>query len=133
MASNARAPNHHGWINPIAARQTTIRMNVRVLWPATFELSKNKAGQFCFNLLAANKRVILTSEAYATRASLSPVSGPCAGMPALRDRFERRIAKNGKSYFVLLARNGEIIGQSQRYAHRIVLLPVYSIGDGQCR
>ena len=35
-----------------------------------------------------------------------------------RDCFETRTAKNGKSYFVLIAKNGEIIGQSQMYAHR---------------
>ena len=85
--------------------------------PGTFELSKNKAGQFCFNLLAANKRVILTSEAYATRASAVAGIVSVRKNAALRERFERRIAKSGKSYFVLLAKNGEIIGQSQMYAH----------------
>ena len=34
-----------------------------------------------------------------------------------RDNFEKRTAKNGKHYFVLLAHNGEIVGQSQMYAH----------------
>ncbi len=34
-----------------------------------------------------------------------------------RDNFEKRTAKNGKHYFVLLAYNGEIVGQSQMYAH----------------
>ncbi len=85
--------------------------------PGTFELSKNKVGQFCFNLLAANKRVILTSEAYATRASAVAGIVSVRKNGALRERFERRIAKSGKSYFVLLAKNGEIIGQSQMYAH----------------
>ena len=84
--------------------------------PGTFELSKNKAGQFCFSLLAANKRVILTSEAYAARASAVSGIVSVRKNAALRERFERRVAKNGKSYFVLLAKNGEIIGQSQMYA-----------------
>jgi uncharacterized protein len=34
-----------------------------------------------------------------------------------RDNFERRAAKNGKHYFVLLAHSGEIVEQSQMYAH----------------
>ena len=37
---------------------------------------------------------------------------------AKRASFETRTAKYGKSYFVLQAKNGEVIGTSQMYAHR---------------
>ncbi len=85
--------------------------------PATFELSKGKTGKFRFNLLAANRRVILTSESYGSRAAAVAGIVSVRKNAALRDRFEKRTAKSGKAYFVLLARNGEVIGQSQMYAH----------------
>lgn len=85
--------------------------------PGTFELSKSKNGQFRFNLLAANKRVVLASEAYNSRAAAVGGIMSVRKNAPLRERFERRTAKNGKSYFVLLAKNGEIVGQSQMYAH----------------
>ena len=31
--------------------------------------------------------------------------------------FQRRLSSKGRAYFVLLARNGEVIGQSQQYVH----------------
>lgn len=83
----------------------------------TFELSTGKSGKFHFNLLAANKRVILTSETYNSRAAALAGIASVRKNAALRDRFERRTTKSGKAYFVLLARNGEVIGQSQMYAH----------------
>jgi len=36
-----------------------------------------------------------------------------------RERFETRTAKNGTSFFVLVAKSGELVGQSQMYAQRI--------------
>ena len=83
----------------------------------TFELSKGKGGKFHFNLLAGNRQVILTSETYNSRAAALTGIASVRKNAKLRERFERRTAKNGKAYFVLLARNGEIIGQSQMYAH----------------
>jgi uncharacterized protein len=85
--------------------------------PGTFELAKGKSGQFHFNLLASNRRVILTSEAYKQKQSAVNGIASVKKNARKRDNFERRVAKNGKHYFVLLAHNGEIIGQSQMYAH----------------
>jgi uncharacterized protein len=83
-----------------------------------FNLAKGKTGKFHFTLHAKNKQVILTSEAYNSRASALNGIASVKKNAADRGRFETRTAKNAKSYFVLLARNGEIIGQSQMYAHR---------------
>ena len=96
----------------------------------TFELSKGKTGKFHFNLLAANKRVVLTSEAYNSKAAaLAGIASVRKNAP-VRERFERRTAKNGKAYYVLLARNGEIIGQGQMYAHPTSCYPgIYSVMD----
>jgi uncharacterized protein len=85
--------------------------------PATFELSQGKTGKFHFNLLAPNQRVVLTSEAYNSRAAALGGIASVRKNAMVRERFERRTAKSGKTYFVLLAGNGEIIGQSQMYAH----------------
>lgn len=79
---------------------------------------KDKRGQFRFNLKAANHEIILQSEGYN-----SPFMRD-NGIAAIRlnctidSRYERRIASNGKSYFVLKAANGEIIGRSELYGSR---------------
>ena len=96
----------------------------------TFELSKGKTGKFRFNLFAVNKRVILTSEAYNSKASALAGIASVRKNGSVRERFERRTAKNGKTYYVLLAKNGEIIGQGQMYAHPTSCYPgIYSVMD----
>lgn len=82
-----------------------------------FVLSSGKSGKIHFNLLAKNKRVILTSEAYESMKSAKNGIESVRKNASKRERFEVRTSKNGKPYFVLIARNGEIIGVSQMYAH----------------
>src|SRR5262245_26514843 len=82
-----------------------------------FELAKGKTGKFHFRLHAGNKRVILTSEAYNSKAAALAGIEAVRKSARLRERYERRTSRSGKTYFVLRARNGEIIGQSQVYAH----------------
>ena len=83
-----------------------------------FKLVQGKTGKFHFTLHAKNRQVVLTSEAYNTRAAATNGITSVKKNSASRESFEIRTAKNGKSYFVLKAKNGEIIGQSQMYAHR---------------
>jgi uncharacterized protein len=83
-----------------------------------FKLAQGQSGKFHFTLLAKNKQVVLTSEAYNSRAAALNGIASVKKNAAKRDCFETRTAKNGKSYFVLMAKNGEIIGQSQMYAYR---------------
>ena len=83
----------------------------------SFELSRRKSGQFHLNVLASNRQVILTSEAYKRKQFALTGIASVKKNAKKRDRFEKRTAKNGKHYFVLLAHNGEIVGQSQMYAH----------------
>ncbi len=66
-------------------------------------------------LKAGNGEVILSSEGYKTRKS-------CAnGIESVRKnsqdegRFDCRTAKDGRTYFVLKAANGQEIGRSQMY------------------
>ena len=80
-----------------------------------FVVSKGKDGQDYFVLKAGNSQNILQSEGYKTRKA-------CAnGIESVRKnsqnekRFECRTAKNGKTYFVIKAANGQEIGRSQMY------------------
>jgi uncharacterized protein YegP (UPF0339 family) len=50
--------------------------------PAKFVLTKNATGQFHFNLLATNGRVIATSETYNTRAAAITASNRSVRTPA---------------------------------------------------
>jgi uncharacterized protein YegP (UPF0339 family) len=77
-----------------------------------FELKRAANGQFMFNLLADSGGAILCSETY--RAKASAVNGIESVRKNCVDdaRFIRSTAANGKFYFVLKARNGEIIGAS---------------------
>ena len=83
-----------------------------------FKLSQGKSGKFHFTLHAKNQQVVLTSEAYNTRAAATNGIATVKKNSAQRESFETRTAKNGKIYFVLTAKNGEVIGTSQMYAHR---------------
>ncbi len=81
-----------------------------------FEISVDKAGEYRFNLLASNGKVILSSEGYTRKGScLNGVDS--VRRHSLEERFyERTISANGRYHFNLKAANGEIIGTSQMYA-----------------
>lgn len=83
-----------------------------------FTISKRKNDEYQFNLKAGNGEIILTSEGYTTKANCQK------GIESVRinsqddARYDRRVAVNEKDYFVLKARNGEIIGKSQYYSSK---------------
>jgi uncharacterized protein YegP (UPF0339 family) len=83
---------------------------------AKFDLKQGGSGQFMFNLKASNGEVILTSELYKQKQSA------IVGIDSVKDnagddtRYQRKTAKNGQPFFVLTARNGEIIGKSEMYS-----------------
>merc|ERR1711908_211208 len=81
-----------------------------------FELFRSeKNDEFYFRLKASNGEIILASQGYKGK------SGAENGIRSVRenssdeDNFDRREAKNGHPYFVLKAKNGEIIGNSEMY------------------
>lgn len=81
-----------------------------------FEIKKDKAGKFRFNLKASNGQIILSSEAYESK------SGCQSGIESVRtntqmdSRFERKNSRNGEPYFVLKTSNGQVIGPSEMYS-----------------
>lgn len=78
-----------------------------------FQSEKNN--QYYFNLKAGNGEVILQSEGYEQEAGARNGVTSVAKHSADESNFEEREAKDGRTYFVLKASNGEIIGKSQMY------------------
>lgn len=80
-----------------------------------YALGKGKTGKYSFNLKSGNHQVVLSSQAYESRAAA------LAGIESVRKNavedahFERKTAKNGESYFVLKAANGQVVGKSEMY------------------
>jgi uncharacterized protein YegP (UPF0339 family) len=74
------------------------------------------ANAYRFVLKAGNHEVLLTSESYTTKSGAQVGIASVKTNAALPERFERRVARSGKPYFVLKAGNHEIVGQSQMYA-----------------
>ena len=82
-----------------------------------FEIHQSeKSGKFYFNLKARNGQVILTSQGYASKSGCDNGIKSVMSNSTDDDCFERKVAKNGKLHFNLLARNKQIIGSSQMYS-----------------
>ena len=83
--------------------------------PACYELKVAKNGEFFFNLLAANGQGILKSEMYSSRSAamngIASVQTNCGD----DGQYECKTSGNDKTYFVLKAKNHQVIGQSQMY------------------
>lgn len=82
---------------------------------AKFELKLTPKKNWMFNLVARNGEVILTSERYEARAGAAKGIESVRKNAANEKSFEIRTAKNGEQYFVLVARNKEVIGKSEMY------------------
>ena len=80
-----------------------------------FIVKKTTSGKFMFTLNAANGQVILTSQQYATKAGATNGAKSVKTNGRRDECIDRRKARDGRGYFVVVATNKEIIGQSQRY------------------
>lgn len=81
---------------------------------AKYELKKTKSG-FHFNLKAPNGKYILTSEVYVEkRSALKHIESVQKNSGGER-QYEVRKSKKEEPYFVLIAKNSEIIGKSEMY------------------
>ena len=81
-----------------------------------FVITLRKNGEYQFNLKASNGQVILTSEGYTTKPTCLNGIESVKKNAAIPERFEVKVAKNGKPYFNLKASNGQVVGASQMYA-----------------
>ena len=81
-----------------------------------FRSARNK--KFYFRLKARNGQTILASEGYANKAGVTngikSVQKNCSNDKC----FDKKVAKNGKHYFNLLATNKKVVGASQMYASK---------------
>lgn|SRR5574340_942842 len=84
--------------------------------PGKYVLTTASNGEFIFNLKAANSQTILTSETYKAKKSALEGVESVRKNGVKEERFERRVAKDGRPYFVLKASNGQEVGRSQMYA-----------------
>ena len=83
--------------------------------PGYFEPRRGAKGGFHFNLKAGNHETILTSESYTSKAAAQGGIDSVKRNAKSNERFERRAAKDGSAYFVLVATNKEVIGKSEMY------------------
>lgn len=80
-----------------------------------FEITKDKSGKFRFTLKASNGQVILSSQAYASKAGAEKGIESVKRNSRKQSRIIRKSSKDGKHYFNLKASNGQIIATSPLY------------------
>jgi len=80
-----------------------------------FEITTRSDGQFMFNLKAGNHEVILTSEAYTTKAACMNGVESVKTNASDDERYRRTTTPDGKFRFALEATNGQAIGASEYY------------------
>jgi uncharacterized protein len=83
-----------------------------------FLITRRVNQEYQFNLKAGNGEIILTSEGYVQKGSCQKGIESVKFNAQDDSRYDKRTAVNGKVYFVLKARNGEIIGKSQLYSSK---------------
>jgi uncharacterized protein YegP (UPF0339 family) len=81
-----------------------------------FELSKSSDGQFRFTLKAEKSETLLSSELYQEKRSAEKGIASVQENCTVEDRYERKVASNGKFFFNLKAANHQVIGTSPLYA-----------------
>ena len=81
----------------------------------SFELKLAKNGEFFFNLLAGNGQVILKSEMYSSRSAAENGIASVQKNSGEKGQYECKTSTSEKPYFVLKAKNHQVIGQSQMY------------------
>lgn len=80
-----------------------------------FEIFKGKNEEFYFHLKAGNGEIILASQGYTAKANCQKGMHSVAENSKNETQFEKKTAKDGREYFVLMATNGQVIGNSQMY------------------
>lgn len=83
-----------------------------------FVITRRVNQEYQFNLKAGNGEIILTSEGYVQKGSCQKGIESVKVNSRDDSRYDKRTDVNGKVYFVLKARNGEIIGKSRLYSSK---------------
>jgi uncharacterized protein len=80
-----------------------------------FIITKRVNGDFHFSLKAGNGETILNSEGYTSKSNCQSGIDSVKRNAADDNKYDRKIASNGKLYFTLEAANGQTIGISELY------------------
>ncbi|MFT4614160.1 MAG: hypothetical protein ACI9NT_001304 [Bacteroidia bacterium] len=96
-------------------RLTFYRTRKDIIMAGCFELKLAKNGEFYFNLLAGNGQNILKSEMYGSKSAAENGIASVQTNSGEDGQYECKESTSGKPYFVLKAKNHQIIGQSQMY------------------
>ena len=83
-----------------------------------YEVFAGKNGKFYFRLKAPSGEIILASQGYSLRSSARRAIQSVRNHASDGACYQPKTAKNGKWYFVLVARNTKVIGTSQTYASK---------------
>lgn len=81
----------------------------------SFEIFKDKVGEYRFRLKATNGEIILASEGYKAKSGCKNGIASVKKNAATTARFEKTETKTGKARFNLRAGNHQIIGTSESY------------------
>jgi uncharacterized protein YegP (UPF0339 family) len=80
-----------------------------------FIITKRVSGEFQFSLKAGNGETILSSEGYSTKSNCQNGIDSVKRNAADDNKYDRKIASDGKLYFTLEAANGQTFGISELY------------------
>lgn len=83
---------------------------------ATFQIFRDRRGDFRFRLRAENGETILASEAYTTRAAAHMGVESVKRNAPSDGNYRKLQAATGQCYFTLVAGNGEVVGVSEVYS-----------------
>lgn len=81
-----------------------------------FELKRTDSGRFMFNLKAGNGETILTSGLFDSKEAASKGIAAVIANAHSEAQFERKVASNRQSYFVLNSAMGDFLGKSEMYS-----------------
>jgi uncharacterized protein YegP (UPF0339 family) len=128
-----------GYVSRLGALNGLVSVLDNGAYRAQFAVETAVDGSTYFNLLAANKQVIGTSETHATVAETE--AEIAATMKAVTDyveawekgtgaRYSLKLDAGGQWYFTLYARNGEAVLRSERYLDEAAALNgMFSVAD----
>lgn len=81
-----------------------------------YHVHKSPSKQYYWNLRAGNGERILQSEMYTSKGAAFGGINSCKENSGSADRYEKRTSNDGKPYFILRAKNNEVIGVSETYS-----------------
>ncbi len=125
-ANGQKVLQSEGYTTLASAKKGIASVRTNGVDEAMYDLREAQSGEHYFNLLAANGQVIGTSQMYGTEASAERGIATAVKLVSLSQRleaaatggarFEAFKGLDGKRYFHLRAKNGEIMLQSEAYS-----------------